>query len=58
MQSSLPDAVQRITDTVGEKLGRPAHSRQVKNREQWYVYDPVISFIQQGMKNRASVNSW
>lgn len=50
MHSSLPDPVQYLVDSVSQALGRPAHCRQVRNRDEWYVCDPVISFIQQGMK--------
>ncbi|HEX5268846.1 MAG TPA: hypothetical protein VFW33_00100 [Gemmataceae bacterium] len=35
---------------MSEKLGRPAHCRKVRNRQQWYVSDPVFSFVQHGMK--------
>ena len=31
---NFPEIVQRLTDVVGEKLGRPAHCRKVLNREQ------------------------
>jgi hypothetical protein len=50
MNTNPPEVVRRITDAVSERLGRPSHCRQVRNREAWYVSDPVLSFIQQGMK--------
>lgn len=48
--STPPVVVQHLLETVRDKLGRPAHSRQVKNKEEWYVCDPVFSFVQHGMK--------
>ena len=50
MNVELPDEVRRIADAVSEKLGRPAHCRKVKNRDKWFIYDPVFFYIQQGMK--------
>jgi hypothetical protein len=50
MNTELPSAVRRLTDVVGNKLGRPAHCRKVRNSDEWYIYDPVFSFVQQGMK--------
>ncbi len=50
MQDEWPEAVRILTDTVSGKLGRPAHCRKVKNREEWFVYDPVFSFVQLGMR--------
>src|SRR4051794_12670044 len=42
----IPDkVVTRLTDAVSQKLGRPAYCRQVRNRDDWYVYDPVFSFV-------------
>jgi hypothetical protein len=49
MGIELPDVVLRA-DAIGERLGRPAHSRKALNRDEWYVYDPVLSFVQRGMR--------
>jgi hypothetical protein len=50
MEEKLPALVRRVHEAVSQKLGRPASVRQVKNRSCWYVNDPVLSFIQHGMK--------
>ena len=50
MQDEWPEAVRILTDPVSSKLDRPAHCRKVKNREEWFVYDPVFSFVQLGMR--------
>jgi hypothetical protein len=49
-----PRIVQRLTDAVGEKLGRPAYCRKVLNQDEWYISDPVFSFVQHGMKMGAT----
>jgi hypothetical protein len=49
-----PRIVQRLTDAVGEKLGRPAYCRKVLNQDEWYISDPVFSFVQHGMKKGAT----
>lgn len=48
--NELPTIARYMIDAVSERLGRPAHCRKVSTWEQWYVYDPVISFVQQGVK--------
>jgi hypothetical protein len=50
VESELPEDVRRLSDAVSEKLGRPSHCRKVKNRDHWFVQDPVFSFVQHGMK--------
>ncbi len=50
MSSEPPDDVRHLADAVSEKLGRPAHCRKVRNEDEWFVYDPVFSFVQHGMK--------
>lgn len=50
MGGDLPGAVTRLLDAVSAQLGRPAHCRKVLNRQEWYVYDPVFSFVQRGMR--------
>jgi hypothetical protein len=49
-----PRIVQRLTDAVGEKLGRPAYCRKVLNQDEWSISDPVFSFVQHGMKKGAT----
>ncbi|MBE9229107.1 HNH endonuclease [Phormidium sp. LEGE 05292] len=51
MDTLLPKVVVQLTDAVSEKLGRPAYCRKVLNRDEWYINDPVFSFIQRGTKN-------
>lgn len=53
-QLALPEIVLGLTDAVGEKLGRPASCRKVLNRDQWFVYDPVFSFVQRGARKGAT----
>jgi hypothetical protein len=43
-----PKVVTNLLDAVTAKLGRPAHFRKVLNRDEWYVYDPVLSFVSRG----------
>lgn len=45
-----PAVVQQLTDAVSHRLGRPACLRKVKNRDEWFISDPVFSFVQHGMK--------
>ena len=40
--------VTNLVESVSEKLGRPAHCRKVLNQDEWYVYDPVFSFVSRG----------
>jgi len=46
----LPRIVQRMTEAVSLRLGRPAYHRKVKNHNEWFVSYPVFSFVQHGMK--------
>ncbi|MCC7447820.1 MAG: HNH endonuclease [Anaerolineae bacterium] len=46
----FPQLVQRLTDAVSYQLRRPAYCRKVLNRDEWFVNDPVFSFVQHGMK--------
>src|SRR5258708_7558563 len=50
MKAELPAVVIHLADATSERLGRPAHCRKVRSREEWYVYDPVFSFVQRGMR--------
>ena len=46
----MPSIVQYLTEAVDDQLGRPSYCRQVKNCDEWFVTDPVFSFVQHGMK--------
>lgn len=50
MNDQIPAIIRRLSDVVSNKLGRPSYCRKVKNENEWYIYDPVFSFVQQGMK--------
>lgn len=50
MTGNVPLIVRRLSEAVGDRLGRPAYCRRVKNRDDWFVTDPVFSFVQHGMK--------
>ena len=39
----VPLIVQRITEAVTNRLGRPAYSRKVKNSDEWFISDPVFA---------------
>lgn len=54
MTDSTPKIVVDLADAVSEKLGRPSFYRKVRNRDEWYVYDPVFSFIQRGVRKEDS----
>lgn len=50
LKQTTPLVVRRLVEAVSQKLGRPAHCRKVNNQDRWWVFDPVFSFIQHGMK--------
>lgn len=50
MRIKPPRTVLWLTDAVSRRLGRPAQVRNVRNSDDWYVSDPVFSFVQHGMK--------
>jgi hypothetical protein len=44
------DFVLMFQAALSRKLGRPAAARKVKNYNEWWITDPVFSFIQRGMQ--------
>lgn len=50
MDKSYDDLARYLDEAVSERLGRPAHRRKVKNQNQWWITDPVFSFVQHGMR--------
>ncbi|MCY2986868.1 MAG: hypothetical protein NTY19_03260 [Planctomycetota bacterium] len=50
MSIDLPKAVLHLLDAISDRLGRPANCRKVRNRNEWYIHDPVFSFMQRGMR--------
>jgi hypothetical protein len=50
MTGELPSTVVHVLDATSERLGRPAHCRKVRGRQEWYVHDLVFSFVQRGMR--------
>jgi len=48
----MPTVAELIRDVVSEKLGRPSILRQVKNRGDSFIADPVFSYIQTADRNR------
>ncbi len=50
MNAEFPEPVLHLLDATSEQLGRPAHCRRVRNQAQWYIHDPVFSFVQRGMR--------
>lgn len=51
---AIPHIVTMLADTLGRKLGRPSYVRQVKNRNEWFVTDPMFSFVQHGLHKGAT----
>ena len=47
---ATPDAVMTLANTLESKLGRPSYVRQVRSRNEWFVTDPMFSFVQHGMR--------
>ena len=47
-----PEIVNDIVRAVSEKLGREAISRQVNNREQYFILDLAFSYFQKADRNR------
>lgn len=45
-----PQVVMTLARAVEEKIGRPSYVRQVKNRDEWFVTDPMFSFVQHGLR--------
>ena len=51
---ATPDVVTRIAQAVEIKLGRPPYVRQVKNKNEWFITDPMFSFVQHGLRKGAT----
>lgn len=49
-----PPVVARLERELTRRLGRRAAVRQVNNAPEWYVADPVFSFLQRGRVNHAN----
>jgi hypothetical protein len=49
---NTPEIVNDIVRAVSEKLGREAISRQVNNREQYFILDLAFSYFQKADRNR------
>lgn len=47
---AIPDVVIKCASALEEKLGRPPYVRQVKNREEWWISDPMFSYVQHGLR--------
>ncbi len=46
---SLPDSsIDNLADAVSGQLGRPCSLRKVKNRPEWWIADPVFSYLNHG----------
>lgn len=50
MAAATPVVVEALTAALGDLLNRDAYVRQVKNRNEWWVTDPLLSFVQHGSK--------
>lgn len=51
---AIPDVVIKCASALEEKLGRPPYVRQVKNREEWWISDPMFSYVQHGLRKGAT----
>lgn len=49
-----PQVVLECASALEVKLGRPAYVRQVKNRDEWFISDPMFSFVQHGLRKGAT----
>ncbi|MEY4531302.1 MAG: hypothetical protein RLZZ156_2023 [Deinococcota bacterium] len=47
---TTPQFVLDFQAILEKKLGRPASIRQVKNGENWWITDPLFSFVQRGLQ--------
>lgn len=52
--ATVPSVVSLIADAVRARLGREPYVRQVKNEREWWISDPVFSFIQHGFRKGAT----
>lgn len=52
--TDIPQVVAFTTTAVERKLGRPPYVRQVKNGDEWFISDPVFSFVQHGFRRGAT----
>ncbi len=52
--SIAPQVVLEFGRAVEAKIGRPSYIRQVKNRKEWFISDPVFSFVQHGLRKGAT----
>ena len=46
----LPTIVLACATVLEQRLGRPCYVRQVRNRSEWFISDPMFSFVQHGFK--------
>lgn len=51
---AVPPVVRATAVAVEAKLGRAPYIRQVKNGDEWFISDPVFSFVQHGFRKGAT----
>lgn len=49
-----PAVVLELAGALETKLGRPSYVRQVKNQDEWFITDPMFSFVQHGLRKGAT----
>lgn len=49
-----PTVVLECARALETRLGRPSYVRQVKNCEEWFISDPMFSFVQHGLRKGAT----
>ncbi len=49
-----PEVVTAAASAVQARIGRAAYIRQVKNGDEWFISDPVFSFVQHGFRKGAT----
>lgn len=49
-----PPVVIECAKALETRLGRASYVRQVKNRDEWFITDPMFSFVQHGLRKGAT----
>jgi hypothetical protein len=52
--SIAPQVVLWLSQALERKLGRPTYIRQVKSSNEWFITDPMFSFVQYGLRKGAT----
>lgn len=50
----MPQVASVVAAAIEARIGRAAYVRQVKNGDEWFIADPVFSFVQHGLRTGAT----